>query len=285
METGVLLSCFAQQLRRKNADIPGNYFTLIDAAGISPNLVPNQNAWAQERQSWVPFKSGTSAIAQFPRAGWCCVWICTQFSETWRSKCFKDETVFTFKTLLYKVFSATLEFTNLKAFARFKDQIWCMDPAYVDKLAKDSNGAKYLPVHQDLFDWTVDAKGMKTKVSKETVRAILTMFTKRNRFKKTWVDKGTKNVGQFKKICKAEGIQTYFATCKTLAAFAEQTIHSLKKILHRYMEDYGYKCSQKLPQIVTTLRNRKKIVDRLDINESYELQLIVHSVQQATTII
>ena len=56
-----------------------------------------------------------------------------------------------------------------------------MDLAYVDELAKDNNGVKYLLVRQDLFDRTVDAKGRKTKESKETVRAFLTRITKKNR--------------------------------------------------------------------------------------------------------
>ena len=73
---------------------------------------------------------------------------------------------------------------RMKVFARFKNEIWCMDLAYVDKLAKDNNGVKCLLVRQDLFDRTVDAKGMKTKDSKETVRAFLTMITKKNRPKK-----------------------------------------------------------------------------------------------------
>ena len=55
-----------------------------------------------------------------------------------------------------------------------------MDLAYVDKLAKDNNGVKYLLVRQDLFDRTVDAKAMKTKNSKETIRAFLTMITKKS---------------------------------------------------------------------------------------------------------
>ena len=84
---------------------------------------------------------------------------------------------------------ATREFKRMKAFDRFKNEIWCMDLAYVDKLAKDKNGVKYLLVRQDLFDRTVDAKGMKTKDSKETVRAFLTMITKKNRPKKPCVDK------------------------------------------------------------------------------------------------
>ena len=55
-----------------------------------------------------------------------------------------------------------------------------MDLAYVDELAKDNNGVKYRPIRQDLFDRTVDAKAMKTKDSKETVRAFLTFIPKTN---------------------------------------------------------------------------------------------------------
>ena len=36
------------------------------------------------------------------------------------------------------------------------------------------------------------------------------------------------------------------------AAFAERTICSLKHLLHRYMEDYGYKYVLKLPQFFAT---------------------------------
>ena len=60
-----------------------------------------------------------------------------------------------------------------------------MDLAYVEKLAKDNNGVKYLLVRQDLFDRTVDAKGRKSKDSKEIVSASLSMITKKNRPKKT----------------------------------------------------------------------------------------------------
>ena len=56
VETGLFLLDFAQQLRHKNSDVPDIYFTLLDAAGISPSLVFNQNAKAKDRGSWVPFK-------------------------------------------------------------------------------------------------------------------------------------------------------------------------------------------------------------------------------------
>ena len=45
----------------------------------------------------------------------------------------------------------------MKAFARFENEIWCMDLAYISKLAIDISGVKYLLVRQDLFDRTVDA--------------------------------------------------------------------------------------------------------------------------------
>ena len=56
VETGIFLSDFVQQLSRKNADVPDIYFILLDAAGISPTLILNQNAKAKERRSLVPFK-------------------------------------------------------------------------------------------------------------------------------------------------------------------------------------------------------------------------------------
>ena len=126
---------------------------------------------------------------------------------------------------------ATQKFQRMKAFATFKNELWLMDLAYVDKLAKDNNGVKYLLVPQDLFDRTVDAKGMKTKDSKETVRAFLTMITQKNGPEKIWVDKETEFAGEFKKLCKAERIQIYSTMSGTKAAFAERTIRSLKIIL------------------------------------------------------
>ena len=79
---------------------------------------------------------------------------------------------------------AERKFNRMRAFARFRNEIWCMDLAYVDKLAKENNGVKYLPVRQNLFDRTVNAKGMKTKDSQETVKAFSSMITQRNRPKK-----------------------------------------------------------------------------------------------------
>ena len=61
----------------------------------------------------------------------------------------------------------------MKSFARFKNEIWCIELAHVDNLAKKNNGVKYLLVRKD-------AKGMKTKDSNDTVCAFLTMITIKN---------------------------------------------------------------------------------------------------------
>ena len=103
-----------------------------------------------------------------------------------------------------------------------------MDLAYVDRLAKDNNGLKYLLVRQDLFDRTVDAKGMKTKDSKETVKTFSKMITKKYRPKKFWVDQGTEFAGEFKNFCRAEGLEIYSTMSETKAAFAKRTMHSKK---------------------------------------------------------
>ena len=158
-----------------------------------------------------------------------------------------------------------------------------MDLAYVDKLAKDNNGVKYLLVRQDLFDRTVDATCSKTKGSKETIRAFLTMITKQNRPKKIWVDRGTELAGKFKNLSKAEGIQCHSTMSEAKAA--ERTMRSRKKILYHYMEDNGYyKYSHKLIQFVTTLNSRRNCSkDLILIPKNVEkFRLFLHSVQQTT---
>ena len=56
---------------------------------------------------------------------------------------------------------------RIKAFARFSNEFWCMDLAYVTKLANDNNGVKYQLVRQDKFDRTVDAKARKKRFQKK----------------------------------------------------------------------------------------------------------------------
>ena len=107
-----------------------------------------------------------------------------------------------------------------------------------------------------MFDRAVDAKGMKTKDSKETVKTFSNIFTKKNRPKKIWVEHGTEFTGEFKKFCSAEGIEVYSTLTETKAAIAERTMRSLKNVLYCSMEDYGYKYFHKKPQFIATMMSR-----------------------------
>ena len=82
VDTGVLISDFTLHLRRKSADVPDIYFTLLDAAGLSPSLVFNKNAKAKDRGSWVPFKVWTSEAAKTVYARCCGLRFCTQLAKS-----------------------------------------------------------------------------------------------------------------------------------------------------------------------------------------------------------
>ena len=108
-----------------------------------------------------------------------------------------------------KIILATRKIKRMRAFARFRNEIYCMDLAYVDKLAKENNGVNYLLVRQDLFDRSLNAKGMKTKDSQESVKRFSSIITKKDRPKKVWDDRAAEFAGAFEKFRAAEGIQVY----------------------------------------------------------------------------
>ena len=51
-----MLKVFAHHLDCKNLPIPDIYFTLHDAARITPNIVVNSHAKGKERGAWIPRK-------------------------------------------------------------------------------------------------------------------------------------------------------------------------------------------------------------------------------------
>ena len=177
----------------------------------------------------------------------------------------------------YTIFNvATGKFTSKKAFDRLRNDFWCMNLAYVDKLANDINGVKYLLVRQDMFARTVDAKIMKTKNSKEMVRAFLTKINKKIQPKRLG-RRGRRSSGEFKKLRKAEGIQIDSTMSETKAAFAEGTKGSLKNNSYRYLEVYVYKYSPKLTQFVTTQSSRRRCSIDLILITRKKIRLFVHS--------
>ena len=165
----------------------------------------------------------------------------------------------------------------MRALARFKNEIWCMDLAFVDKLAKDSNGKKYLLVPQDMSDRTVDAKGMKTKDSKETAKIFSKLITKKNRPEQIWVDQGTEFAGDFKKVCVAEVIHVYSTMSETKATLQrEQSGHS--KYLIQIYGGIWIQIYSQIASVCQHIEIEKNSHDKHGTKRSQEFRFYVNSV-------
>ena len=94
-----------------------------------------------------------------------------------------------------------------------------------------------------------------------------------------WAAHGTEFAREFKKFCSAEGIEIYSTVIETKATFAERLIRSLKNILYRYMEDYGYNYIQGLPQSIATMnsRNNRSIDMKPNHGENSDFMSILYS--------
>ena len=103
IETGVLLKDFAQRLKRKNIPIPYIYFTSLDAASITPNLLVNSHAKGKERGAWTPFKIRTTKVADTLQARTWGIWCCAQFGKSSKTLSVKGQRIFTIKDIIYKV--------------------------------------------------------------------------------------------------------------------------------------------------------------------------------------
>ena len=238
VETEFFLLYFAQQLRRKNADVRSiSFFYLTPPVLLHWFRIRMLKSKKEETESFSKFeRQKLQRLYIEDGAANGSVRNLVKPSNMSLSKV----RIFLHSVHSYKKFTpATSKFKKTKAFAIFRNKIWCVELAYIDKRAKDSNGVKYLLVRQDLFHRIVDAKGKETKSSRERFRSFLTTIAKMNRSKKIWVDKGTQFAGEFKKLCKAEGIQVYSIMSETMATFAARIIRSLKNILYYYMEDNG----------------------------------------------
>ena len=98
-ETAVLLKDFAQRLRRKNVTVPDIYFTLLDAASITPDLVVNGHAKGR-KGAWIPFKIWTTKVEENLHARICSIWFCAQFKKSSETLSVKGQRFLTFKDFI-----------------------------------------------------------------------------------------------------------------------------------------------------------------------------------------
>ena len=136
IETGVLLKDFAQRLKRKNVPIPEIYFTLLDAASITPDIVVNSHAKSKGRGAWILSKSERQKLQRLYTQGFAAYGSVRNLAKSAKLSPSKVREILHSKTSYTRFRQATREFKRMRAFARFKSEIWCMDLVYVDKLAK-----------------------------------------------------------------------------------------------------------------------------------------------------
>ena len=164
--------------------------------------------------------------------------------------------------------SIRLKFTRLKVFVKKNiNEIWSLDLAHVDKLAKYNRNIKYLLVAFDCLSRYLRVEPLKTKYATEAAEAFKKMI-KNKQPEKVWVDDGTKFLGEFKKLCNKRGIQLNNTFSEKKSAFAERNIRSLKKIIHRYLEEkWTYSYIDQLDQFVKTINSRVNRVTKIAPNK------------------
>ena len=68
------------------------------------------------------------------------------------------------KTSYTKFGQPIRSFRRLQAFSKYINEIWCIDLAFVDKLASQNNGIKYLLVAVDIFHEICQSSNNENKV-------------------------------------------------------------------------------------------------------------------------
>ena len=216
-ETGVLLKDFAQRLKRITYPYPLFPFLYLTQPASLPTLLSRVMQRVKKEELGSFSKSERQKLQRLHTQGFAAYGSVRKLAKAAKLSPSKVKELLHSKSSYIKFTQARRQFKRMRAFAKFKDENWCMDLAYVKKVAGDNNGVKFLLFRQDLFDRTVDAKEIKTKDSKETIETFSKTVIKK-KTKKNWVDQVTKFAGEFKKLCSAESIETYSTMSETKAA-------------------------------------------------------------------
>ena len=124
--------------------------------------------------------------------------------------------------------SIRLKILRLKVFVKDINEIWSLDFAHVDKLAKYNRNIKYLLIAVDCLSRYLHVEPLKTKYATETAEAFQKII-KNKQPEKVWDDDGKESLGAFKQLCNKRGIHLYSTYSGKKSAFAERNIKSLKK--------------------------------------------------------
>ena len=143
--------------------------------------------------------------------------------------------------------SRRLRFPRLKVVVNDRNEIWSVDLAYVDKLAKYNNGVKYLLVAVDCLSRYLRVEPLKTKYATETAQI----------FKMMIKHKQPELLVAFKARCTERGDHLYSTFSEKKSAFAETNIRSLQNIIYRHLEEkWTYPYLDKLDAFVESINSR-----------------------------
>ena len=121
-------------------------------------------------------------------------------------------------------------FRTLKVFAYDINEIWSLDLAYVDKLAKENKDVKYLLVAVDCLSRYLGVGPLKSKYATATADAFKEMI-KHKRPKKSVGRCWYRNKGSFSILCQKNDTEVYKTFNEKKSAFAERNILSLENLL------------------------------------------------------
>ena len=162
----------------------------------------------------------------------------------------------------YGLFRKT--YPRLKVIVNDINEIWSLDLAYVDKLAKYNRGVRYLLVAVDCLFRYLRVEPLKTKYAKETTEAFKKMI-KTKQPKRVWVEKGTEFKGEFEKLCTKRKIIKYnthsekkISVCRKKHSIAEK--YYLQAYQLATKEDFGHLLIDLNPKTLECLRYSSNIV-------------------------
>ena len=148
----------------------------------------------------------------------------------------KDVQLWTKDNLSYALHRpARRTFKRNQIYAPEIDSLWEADLAFVQDVAKQNNGVKYLLVAIDVLSKYAWVRPMKDKTGKSLIAAFDAILKKGRKPEKLRTDKRTEFVNaSFQDYLKKKGIGFYVATNEPKAAVVERLNRTLKSKLYRY---------------------------------------------------
>ena len=151
----------------------------------------------------------------------------------------KDRMYLETKSSFTKYLAQRLNFPRLKVIVTDLNEIWELDLAHVDKLAKYNRDVKCLLVAVDCLSRYLRVEPLKTKYATETAKALRNMI-KHKQQQKVCVDDGTEFLGAFEILCNKRGIHLYSIFCEKKSAFSRETSGQLKILFTDILRKNGH---------------------------------------------